>query len=97
MSAPKKASPQAAAKAAQDYQDKPVAPTCANCAHLKLKRGLLAWMERYNAKGKKPWGGEHDRYTVEIHGVEKDLRCGIGGFAVKKMATCSKFEHKESA
>lgn len=27
--------------------------------------------------------------------TEINLRCGIGGFAVKKMGTCSRFEQKE--
>ena len=33
-------------------------------------------------------------YTLERHGEEKNFRCGIGGFAVKKTATCVKHTPK---
>ena len=32
-----------------------------------------------------------------IYVEEKEKRCGIGGFAVKKTATCAKFDPKEFA
>ena len=27
---------------------------------------------------------------------EKDIRCGLGGFAIKKMATCNQFTEKQN-
>lgn len=30
----------------------------------------------------------------KVYYDESDRRCGLGGFAVKKQATCNRFEHK---
>ena len=37
-------------------------------------------------RGENSWGGEWEQ--------EKDLRCGLGGFAIKKMAGCAEWELK---
>ena len=40
---------------------------------------------------------EFDVYQSFLEGfmIEKELRCGIGGFAVRKMATCKLYERKD--
>lgn len=91
MSAAKKVSPQAAAVAEQGYTTTP--PTCAKCAHLKSELRLPAWMIVENAEARSHKLTNY--WTIEKHGIENNPRCGIGGFAVKKMATCSKFERKD--
>ena len=84
-------SKQAEAKAAQGYEAKPVPRSCATCTNLKLNRRLPDWM----VAAKKDWSGKP--YTVESHGVDKDLRCGIGGFAVKKTGVCNAYASKVAA
>lgn len=81
-------SKQSEARAAQQYVASPVLPTCGNCANFCSDKKLPAWMER----DKKSYDGTP--YTVEAHGVETNLRCGIGGFAVKKMGSCTQFKAK---
>jgi len=82
-----KQSEQAEAKLAQGYQDKP--NTCATCVHRTFEMVLPAWMVEINrlavASGKAPEYG--DQYKSP-----KNVRCGIGGFAVKAMAFCRKHE-----
>ena len=71
-------------KREQNYQ--PKGPTCAGCNNLKSEKVLPAWMREQNeslAKIKKA-----DRWTLAEHGIEKNIRCGIGGFAVKKQGCC---------
>lgn len=55
---------------------------CGTCAHFTSDRALPGWMR-----------GD-DRYNIESHGSEKNLRCGIGGFAVKKTASCDRYKEK---
>jgi hypothetical protein len=61
---------------------------CANCASLKFDKLLPAWMLEVNQER-----GD-DQYTAEKHGSEKNVRCGIGGFKIKKTATCNQWEAK---
>ena len=35
--------------------------------------------------------GKHDSYLTEQNKKESNLRCGLGGFAVKKMAFCNEW------
>ena len=80
-------SKQAQAKEAQGYTT--AANNCGNCTHMTSERALPAWMVRDSEErsriGMLP-------YPVETFGVERNLRCGIGGFAIKKTATCSKYK-----
>jgi hypothetical protein len=76
-------SKQSEAKERQQYTPKLIPGVCGNCAQMTCKKRLPAWMER----DKKSWDGKP--FTVEEHGVVKDMRCGIGGFAVKKTGSCS--------
>lgn len=68
-------SKQSEAKEAQGYVAKPVPKTCANCQHFKSDN-VLSYVGHFDGK-------EYFK--------ESNLRCGLGGFAVKKMATCSEF------
>lgn len=80
-------------KAECGYEDKPVNKMCSNCAHFALDRVLTDWMLESNEKRDKrspQWRAEE--YTVEKHGVEKNMRCTRNGFAVKKMARCGDWE-----
>lgn len=47
-------------------------------------------MEKANKKE-----GGVPRFTIEVHGVEKELRCSLGRFPVQKTACCPKFTPKE--
>jgi len=67
-------SKQSDAKNEQNYRGVP--DTCANCGHYESQMVE----NTYNA-----WNGKQTSWTEE-----KGKRCSIGGFAVKKMATCDK-------
>lgn len=86
-------SKQSEAKQAQGYTDKPLVRSCGNCEHFKTERALPAWMARDKAAGRKAWNGRE--YSLELDGVAKNLRCGIGGFAVKKLGCCDHFQAVE--
>lgn len=70
------------------YEAKPVFNTCANCAAFASDMELPAWMQ----EEKKDWDGTE--YTVEKHGIEKNLRCTDHGFVTKKLATCKLWRAK---
>lgn len=75
-------------KAECGYEDKPVNRMCSNCAHFAIDRVLTPFMLEINAS--RP--NRTDHYTVERHGVDKNMRCTRNGFAVKKMARCGDWE-----
>lgn len=85
-------SKQAEAKAAQGYTTE--VRNCKNCAHRTCEVSLEQWMEIDNrreiSRGNKPY------YSLESHGTERNQRCGIGGFAIRKTATCDRHEPKEA-
>lgn len=72
-------SKQSDAKKKQNYQAKPIPKTCANCKHF-----LFDTVKTHEGTTWRPEGWFAD----------KNLRCGIGGFAVKKMGTCDSVEMK---
>lgn len=80
-------SKQSEAKNEQGYLAK--SNTCSNCGHFQSDVILPAWCVETNkiheARGAKP------HYVLgETHGgVERNMRCSVGGFAVKKSATCN--------
>lgn len=84
-------SKQSEAKKKQEYDDKPKPNLCGNCPSLKFDMQLPKWMQERNdgvANGttafpRTPWGDEHK--------VQKNLRCGKGGFAIKKAGTCAEW------
>ena len=74
-------SKQSEAKAAQQYCEKPVLPTCANCKH--LMQDFFYFKGSVRIEGKNPNTEKGSTYYSE------NVRCGVGGFAVKKTATCA--------
>ncbi len=80
-------SKQSEAKERQQYTPKLIPGVCGNCEHMTCEKRLPDWMADENK-------ARPGRYTVEQHGLIKDLRCGIGGFAVKKMGSCSEHAFK---
>jgi hypothetical protein len=79
-------SKQSEAKAKQAYVEKPLPRTCSTCAHLTVDLELPAWMKKAGCY-------DHDpRYLVETN-----RRCSIGGFAVKRTATCQLWLKKAEA
>lgn len=68
------------AKQKQEYTPKFIPGTCGNCAHRVYEMNFPAWM-------KKP-GIQH---WDEKYKVETNQRCGIGGFAVKKLGSCAEW------
>lgn len=74
------ASKQQQTKDKQGYEAKPVPKTCANCKSFRFDHVQTQQPSVWNKDG---WW------------EDKNLRCDIGGFAVKKTATCNRFEMKE--
>lgn len=76
------------------YTHSPVLPVCGTCAHFRSEKKPVAWVAKdIVAKGE-----------VSVYGVgvfkrvedlpdslrtEANLRCGLHGFAVKKMGACN--------
>jgi hypothetical protein len=81
-------SKQSEAKVAQGYRTEQ--QNCGNCQHRKCTVALPAWTEKYNQE-------RPGSYTLERHGLETNQRCGIGGFAIRKTATCVKWARLEVA
>lgn len=83
---------QSEAKQAQGYCAK--GPTCATCAHFTSKFVQISWLVESNedriAQGFEPL------YDLALRENQKEtnMRCGLGGFAVKKTACCSVWEGK---
>lgn len=73
-------SKQSKAKAAQGYVDKAIPSTCATCA--KFRFDLVDANAAHNAK----YETKYPPYFVS-----KNMRCEIGGFAVKKLGTCNEW------
>ncbi|OFZ69083.1 MAG: hypothetical protein A2V79_11725 [Betaproteobacteria bacterium RBG_16_56_24] len=81
-------SKQSEAKVKQNYCAKPVPQTCANCKHLTQNFYHYHYNGDYvRVEGKNPDIEKYARPTYS-----DNLRCGIGGFAVKKSATCDSME-----
>lgn len=80
-----KMSKQSEAKEKQNYCAKPAPRSCANCKH--LTHDFYHFDENYvRVEGKNPDTRKYARPTYS-----ENLRCGIGGFAVKKTATCDRW------
>jgi hypothetical protein len=65
---------------------------CGNCSHRTHDLALPAWMERSNAERVKD--GLPPYYSV-VNAEERNHRCTIGDFAVKKTATCDRWTSGE--
>jgi len=61
----------------QQYTPKFIAGVCGNCAYMKVDLELPAWMKKQPGV----WGDEFRQ--------EKNHRCAIGGFSVKKLGSCA--------
>ena len=74
-------SKQTEAKERQAYTPKAIPQTCGNCAHFTADRvnRNAAYMGQAG---------------VTAYWEDTNMRCGIGGFAVKKMGTCNEFAGK---
>jgi hypothetical protein len=72
-------SKQTAAKEKQGYVPKAIPMTCANCAHFEFET-----VQTHPGTSWQPEGFFSD----------KNLRCGLGRFAVKKMGTCNEYSGK---
>ena len=70
-------SKQSKAKDNQGYIEGPIPKTCATCVSLA--------MDRLPVVG---WDGKPNGYMKETN-----VRCAIGGFAVRKTATCNEWKH----
>ena len=68
-------SKQSEAKEKQGYNQKAARRVCSTCGHFKS-----------DMKNQLGYNGEPSGYMVE-----KNLKCGLGGFAVKKMALCNEW------
>ena len=78
-------SKQSEAKAAQQYLENHILPTCANCKH--LMQDFFHFKGSIRIEGKNTIIGKY-----EAPSYSENVRCGVGGFAVKKTATCSIME-----
>lgn len=78
-------SKQSEAKEKQNYCAKPLQIKCANCKH--LKQDFYHYDDDYKRIAGK--NTDTDKYAVTY---SDNLRCGIGGFAVKKMAVCDAYD-----
>ena len=70
---------QSKAKESQGYVAKATPRTCQNCVNFSFDRVQTVEPTTYNPNG---WW------------ADKNLRCKIGGFVVKKMGTCNEFKLK---
>ena len=75
---------QSEAKERQGYDPKPLVRCCGTCASILFDMDWPEWMK----------DGKHDNYLVENNKIEKNVRCGIGNFAVKKTAVCNGWKVK---
>jgi hypothetical protein len=72
------------AKKQVGYEDKPVLPVCKNCKGFTSEKVLPQWMKQIG-------------YSVEQYGVEKNIRCSVHGFEIKKMGSCLSFSKRGEA
>lgn len=70
-------SAQSEAKATQGYTPKPILPICGNCGHYRSDTRSYPPEVTWNRV----------EYTEEV-----SKRCALGGFAIKKTATCREYQ-----
>lgn len=75
------------------YQSNPLQKTCSNCAAFTFTAELPTWMKEENARNVRV--GLTPRYSVEVNGRQKLLRCADHKFAVTKTARCDDWRQKE--
>jgi hypothetical protein len=79
-----KMSKQSEAKERQGYNPNPTQEICSTCNNFLIGMDWPAWMK----------DGKHDNYLTPEHQRETNLRCGLGGFAVKNTARCNEWAVK---
>ena len=72
-------------KQAQGYVAKYEAPICGNCSNMTFDEEFPAWVKREN-----PNLSDAELFGKGYLKYETNLRCSIGGFAVKKQGSCLK-------
>lgn len=83
-------SKQSVAKEEQGYSK--ASPKCGNCRRLLSDMVPVPWMVENNKERESCGLLPFYDLTLAQHNLEKNLRCGIGGFAVKKMGHCKRWE-----
>lgn len=83
------------------YTDRPTLPICGRCVNFSSTRELPAWIAQEIGRNGSVWlnnsrFAEVDKVPDAVR-VEKNLRCAIHGFAVKKTASCQSFRAREEA
>lgn len=82
-------SKQSEAKKKQNYHAKPVSEKCSNCRH--FLEDLYHFKNGLRIEGENPDAGLYQNgYGVATY--SDNFRCKIGGFTVKKTATCDCME-----
>lgn len=76
-------SKQSEAKAAQGYTTEK--HNCGNCACLEFDMKVPNWMVKQ---------GGYSEAFLKRNAHETNRRCGLGGFAIKKTATCQQWRAK---
>lgn len=86
-------SKQSEAKTNQGYSTR--GPTCGNCKHFKSDMKPIKWMADDNEENIRR--GLLPRFDTALseNQSEVNLRCGIGGFSVKKAAYCNDWKGKK--
>lgn len=86
------------AKAEQGYCEKPVQPECRSCQHVRFDLEFPQWVLEKNAAFAAKTAAGTARSWETPYGDDyrqvKNLRCDIGGFAIKFLATCSQHAFK---
>ena len=83
-------SKQSDAKERQQYTPKFIPNVCGNCAHFAFDIQLPDWMRRQNESGEREGKGK-SRWDIAEYGQERNKRCTLGGFAVKKTGSCAEW------
>lgn len=83
-------SKQSEAKEGQGYSHE--GPRCGNCRRFLSDSVPVKWMVEENDKRVEKGLTPFYDLTLPEHTKEANLRCGIGGFAVKKMGYCKRWE-----
>ncbi len=90
-------SKQSEAKEKQGYVSKFEPDICGNCANLMFDMEFPEWIKEHNKniiEGKRNYSFNKDGMYGDEHKQQKNLRCGIGGFSVKKQGSCEEWKSK---
>lgn len=86
------------AKEEQGYIDKVEPAVCGNCAHFQSEKTPSKWLvDRNQQAAAKGEPAPYPQHVLDANASERNLRCGIGGFAVKKTGSCRSHQRKGMA